>query len=179
MMKDRLDASLGASAFTLAAREFVMRDFPDCVVNIGDMDFSPGAFNIVPAQVNLALEFRAPNESDFDNLESLLLTLAQTEAERFGLELKRDFRGRHSPTRMSDSMQRSFVDTCNALGLTHTSLVSGAGHDGQSFNGICPVGMIFVPSVDGASHSPREFTRWQDCVNGANTLLQATLRFAQ
>ena len=179
MMKDRLDASLGASAFTLAAREFVMRDFPDCVVNIGDMDFSPGAFNIVPAQVNLALEFRAPNESDFDNLESLLLTLAQTEAERFGLELKRDFRGRHSPTRMSDSVQRSFVDACNALGLTHTSLVSGAGHDGQSFNGICPVGMIFVPSVDGASHSPREFTRWQDCVNGANTLLQATLRFAQ
>jgi N-carbamoyl-L-amino-acid hydrolase len=58
------------------------------------------------------------------------------------------------------------------------SLFSGAGHDGQSFDGICPAGMIFVPSKDGASHSPREFTDWQDCVNGANVLLQAVLKLA-
>ena len=36
--------------------------------------------------------------------------------------------------------------------------------------------MIFVPSVDRASHSPREFTPWPDCVNGANVLLQAALK---
>jgi N-carbamoyl-L-amino-acid hydrolase len=54
--------------------------------------------------------------------------------------------------------------------------MSGAGHDGQSLADMCPVGMIFVPSVDGASHSPREFTKWEDCVNGANVLLQAALR---
>src|ERR1051325_4028904 len=47
-MHDRLDASLGASAFTLSARELVMKNFPNCVMNIGDMNFSPGAFNIVP-----------------------------------------------------------------------------------------------------------------------------------
>ena len=64
------------------------------------------------------------------------------------------------------------------LGLTHTSLSSGAGHDGQSFDGLCPVGMIFVPSEEGASHSPREFTEWEDCVNGANVLLQTVLRLA-
>jgi N-carbamoyl-L-amino-acid hydrolase len=62
--------------------------------------------------------------------------------------------------------------------LTHISLPSGAGHDGQSFDGVCPVGMIFVPSKEGASHSPREFTEWNDCVNGANVLLQTVLRLA-
>jgi N-carbamoyl-L-amino-acid hydrolase len=177
-MQDRLDASLGASAFTLAARELVMKDFPNCVVNIGDMHFMPGAFNIVPAQVDVSLEFRAPNDSDFDKLDSALLALAQTEANRFGLSLQADFRGRHSPTPMSDSVQHAFVESCDALGLTHTSLVSGAGHDGQSFAGICPMGMIFVPSVNGTSHSPYEFTKWEDCVNGANVLLQAVLRLA-
>src|SRR5512141_953633 len=55
-MQDRLDGSLGASAFTLAARELVMKDFPNCVVNVGDMHFMPGAFNIVPAQVDISLE---------------------------------------------------------------------------------------------------------------------------
>ena len=178
-MQDRHDAALGASAFTLSARELVMKDFLNCVMNIGDMNFSPGAFNIVPAQVDVSLEFRAPNETDFDKLDSALLALAQTEAIHFGLELKADFRGRHTPTPMSDVVQRAFIESCDVLGLTHTSLVSGAGHDGQSFAGICPMGMIFVPSVDGASHSPREFTKWEDCVNGANVLLQTVLRLAK
>ncbi len=178
-MQDRLDASLGASAFTLAARELVMKDFPDCVVNIGKMDFTPGAFNIVPAQVDVSLEFRSANDSEFDKLDSALLTLAHEDAKRFGLELRPDFRGRHSPTLMSDEVQRAFVDSCDALGLTHTSLVSGAGHDGQSFAGVCPMGMIFVPSVNGTSHSPHEFTKWGDCVNGANVLLQTVLRLVQ
>ena len=177
-MPDRLDASLGASAFTLAARELVMKDFPNCVVNVGKMEFMPGAFNIVPAQVDVSLEFRAANGSEFDNLDSALLALAQTEAKRFGLELKADFRGRHSPTPMSNSVQRAFADSCDELGLTHTSLVSGAGHDGQSFAGICPMGMVFVPSVNGTSHSPYEFTKWEDCVNGADVLLRTVLRLA-
>lgn len=177
-MQDRLDASLGASAFTLAARELVIKDFPDCVVNVGDMHFTPGAFNIVPAQVDVSLEFRAPDDPEFDRLDFALVALAQAEANGFGLDLKADFRGRHSPTPMSDSIQRAFVDSCNTLGLTHTSLISGAGHDGQSFAGICPMGMIFVPSVNGTSHSPYEFTKWEDCVNGANVLLQTVLRLA-
>ena len=175
-MDDRLDAALGASAFTLSARERVMRDFPGCVVNVGAMEFKPGAFNIVPAQVDVSLEFRSADGQELDRLDSALLALARSEAKRFGLELRADFLGRHAPTPMSEPVQQAFIDSCETLGLTHTSLVSGAGHDGQSLAGLCPVGMIFVPSVNGTSHSPHEFTRWEDCVNGANVLLQAVLR---
>jgi beta-ureidopropionase / N-carbamoyl-L-amino-acid hydrolase len=177
-MDDRVDASLGASAFTLAAREIVMKDFPNCVVNIGNMEFAPGAFNIVPARVDVSLEFRSPDEEEFNRLNSVLLEHAQLEANRFGLELKVESLGRHSPSLMSDQVQEAFAHACDDLGLTHMSLSSGAGHDGQSFDGLCPVGMIFVPSKDGASHSPREFTEWEDCVNGANVLLQTVLRLA-
>jgi N-carbamoyl-L-amino-acid hydrolase len=176
LMADRLDASLGASAFTLAARELVMKEFPNCVVNVGIMEFAPGAFNIIPARVDLALEFRSPDEEEFKRLDAALLLLANTEATRFGLELKYEFLGKHSPSVMNDAIQRAFAAACDDLGLSQVSLVSGAGHDGQSFDGICPAGMIFVPSVEGASHSPREFTQWEDCVNGANVLLQAVLR---
>ncbi|MBI5823528.1 MAG: Zn-dependent hydrolase [Chloroflexi bacterium] len=177
-MDDRLDASLGASAFTLAAREMVMMGFPDCVVNVGKMDFAPGAFNIVPARADLALEFRSPDEDEFNRLDAALLELARKEAGRFGLEMRIEFLGKHSPSMMNETMQTAFATACDDLGLTHVSLSSGAGHDGQSLADLCPVGMIFVPSVDGASHSPREFTKWDDCVNGANVLLQAVLRLA-
>jgi N-carbamoyl-L-amino-acid hydrolase len=177
-MDDRLDASLGASAFTLAAREIVKKDFPNCVVNVGKMEFAPGAFNIVPARVDLSLEFRSPQEEEFKRLDSVLLELARQEADHFGLGLDVEFLGKHSPTSMSEKVQQVFAEACDQLGLSHLSLTSGAGHDGQSFDGLCPVGMIFVPSKDGASHSPREFTEWQDCVNGANVLLQTVLRSA-
>lgn len=177
-MSDRRDASLGASAFTLAAREIVMRDFPECVVNVGRMEFSPGAFNIVPARVDISLEFRSADEEQFKRLDSVLLSRAHEAASRFGLELSVESLGRHSPALMDRQIQGAFASVCEELGLRHIFLSSGAGHDGQSFDGICPVGMIFVPSKDGASHSAREFTEWQDCVNGANVLLQTVLRLA-
>jgi beta-ureidopropionase / N-carbamoyl-L-amino-acid hydrolase len=177
-MDDRRDASLGASAFTLAARELVMKDFPNCVVNVGRMEFSPGAFNIVPARVDLALEFRSPEAAQFDRLNAALLRLAHEQARRFGLDLALESLGRHSPCPMDAAVQEAMAAACDSLKLTHTSLTSGAGHDGQSFASICPVGMIFVPSVAGASHSARELTEWSDCVNGANVLLQTVLRLA-
>ena len=178
MMDDRRDASLGASAFTLAAREIVMKEFPDCVVNVGHMEFAPGAFNIVPARVDVSLEFRSPQEEEFERLDSFLLGRAQEESRRYGLELKIEPLGRHFPSLMSTEIEQAFAGACEHLGLSHMPLTSGAGHDGQSFDGLCPVGMIFVPSKEGASHSPREFTEWQDCVNGANVLLQVVLSLA-
>jgi N-carbamoyl-L-amino-acid hydrolase len=177
-MEDRLDASLGASEFTLAARDTVLHDFRDCVVNIGNMQFSPGAFNIVPAQVDVALEFRSADEEKFKRLDSILLAHAQEAAHRFGLTLNVEPLGRHSPSFLDSQVRDTFASACDDLGLNSMSLLSGAGHDGQSFDGICPVGMIFVPSKEGASHSAREFTAWEDCVNGANVLLQTVLKLA-
>ena len=177
-MEDRLDASLGASAFTLAARELVVNHFPGCVVNVGRMDFSPGVFNIVPARVDLALEFRSPEQAQFDLLNAELLRLAHEQARRFGLDIALESLGRHMPCPMDEAFRATTAAACDSMHLTHESLASGAGHDGQSFAGLCPVGMIFVPSVDGASHSAREFTEWPACVNGANVLLQTVLRLA-
>jgi N-carbamoyl-L-amino-acid hydrolase len=61
------------------------------------------------------------------------------------------------------------------LGLQTQRLPSGAGHDAQMIARLCPMGMIFVPSVGGISHSPRELTSWDDCARGANVLLGAVL----
>jgi N-carbamoyl-L-amino-acid hydrolase len=177
-MDDRLDASLGASEFTLAAHDIVTNDFRDCVVNIGNMEFSPGAFNIVPARVDLALEFRSADEEKFKRLDSILIAHAYEAANRFGLELKVEPLGKHAPSLMDNHIRDTFASACDDLGFNYISLPSGAGHDGQSFDGLCPAGMIFVPSKEGASHSAREFTEWQACVNGANVLLQAALRLA-
>jgi len=177
-MEDRLDAGQGVAAFILAAREIVMRDFPNCVANVGKVEFAPGASNIVPARVDFLLEFRSPNEAQLSMLDDALMKSAHQKATQFGLQLRTEPLGKHLPNLMSANIQQAFQDSCSTLRLSSTTLASGAIHDAQSLVDVCPIGMIFVPSVDGASHAPREFTNWEDCINGANVLLQTVLRVA-
>ncbi|HET7144672.1 MAG TPA: Zn-dependent hydrolase [Anaerolineales bacterium] len=177
-MEDRLDAGQGAAAFISAAREIVIRDFPNCVANVGKIEFIPGASNIVPSQADCLLEFRSPDESQLSMLNEVLMELAQVKAQQFGLKLLVEPLGKHMPNLMSADIQKLFQSSCAVLGLSSIVLASGAIHDAQSLVDVCPVGMIFVPSADGASHAPREFTQWADCVNGANVLLQTVLTIA-
>jgi N-carbamoyl-L-amino-acid hydrolase len=65
------------------------------------------------------------------------------------------------------------------LGLSTKQMPSGAGHDAQDMARLAPVGMIFIPSVGGISHSPKEFSRPADIANGANVLLGAVLKVDQ
>jgi N-carbamoyl-L-amino-acid hydrolase len=178
-MQNRLDASQGASAFTLRVRQTLLDRFPDCVANVGWMRIEPGAFNIVPARAELSLEYRSGEAETFGQLESALIEIANQEAHHFGLELEIENLGMHLPTPMSVKIQEAIAGAAGRLGLEVLRLNSGAGHDAQSLAGLCPVGMFFVPSEGGASHAAREFTRWEDCVNGANVLLQAALRLAE
>jgi N-carbamoyl-L-amino-acid hydrolase len=178
-MAGRRDAALGAAAFTLAARELVMRDFPNCVANVGRARLEPGAYNIVPEKATLGLQFRSPDLAEFDRLRDALLAQARADAERFGLDFEAELLDEHEPAPMQAQARAAIAGAAERLGLRQIPLASGAGHDGQSLAHVTRAGMFFVPSVGGASHSPREFTEWGDCVRGANVLLHAALGLAE
>lgn len=177
-MEARADASLGAAAFTLAARELVMRDFEDCVVNVGQMSLEPGAFNIVPARATLALEFRSTSTEQFGRLQVALLGQAQDEARRCGLTVTAEPIDDIAPTPTHVEAKSAITAAADSLGLRCLALHSGAGHDTQSLARVTRAGMFFVPSAGAASHSPREHTDWEDCVRGANVLLHAAITMA-
>ena len=177
-MESRKDAGLGAASFILAVRQLVMEAFPDCTANVGSIRFEPGAFNIVPGLAELSLEFRSPRQDSFARLEDVLLNSARDLATQYGLDLQVEPLGRHQPTPMSPAASQAIISAAKSLNLRAIELASGAGHDAQMLAKVCPAGMLFVPSVGGISHSAGEFSRWQDCVNGANVLLQACLRMA-
>jgi hydantoinase/carbamoylase family amidase len=177
-LDERRDAALGAGAFLLAYHQVVLQDFPGCFANVGQIALEPGMFNIVPERASLALEYRALDEAQFARLEAALLACAREQAQQFDLGFEAGFIGKHPAAPMTPVVQNAIAAASAALGLASQVLPSRAGHDGQSLAGLCPVGMIFVPSVGGSSHSAAEFTRWEDCVNGANVLLQTALRLA-
>lgn len=177
-MNERLDAGWGASAFNLSLRQILTEQFPDCFANVGSVHYAPGAFNIVPEKAEISLEFRSASKTQFERLGITLLEQARKDADRFGLGLEVEFLGRHDPVDLDPLARDAIREAALALDLSTMDINSRAGHDAQAMAGLCPTGMIFVPSVGGISHSPHEFTDWGDCVNGANVLLQAALRMA-
>ena len=174
-MTDRLDAGQGAAGLMLAARSMVMTAFPDSVVNIGVIAFEPGAMNVVPERACLTLEFRAPVAEDLERLGVVLKSLVRAEAKSRNLEAEVEEVDGIQPVQLDQRAQGALAGAATRIGLKQIAMPSGAGHDAQAMARICPAGMIFVPSAGGFSHSAREFTDWDDCVNGANVLLQAAV----
>ena len=89
---------------------------------------------------------------------------------RTTIEMKRV--AHHDSAIADPRLQKVIEDASAKLGFKTRRLPSGAGHDAQSMAHIGPMAMIFVPSVAGISHSPRELTHWEDCANGAAVLLE-------
>lgn len=175
----RHDAGRAAGVFIGKAWDVLPGNFPDCVINIGDVQFYPGTFNVVPHTVDLDLEYRAPDARQLGDLHSALIGLAQDVARECRVALETGPAEISPAVSMDRGIQDQFARAANRLDLRHRRMPSGAGHDAQSFADLYPSGMIFIPSVDGRSHGPDEYALWDDCVNGANLLLHAALEVAE
>jgi beta-ureidopropionase / N-carbamoyl-L-amino-acid hydrolase len=170
-MEGRRDAGVAAARLILDVRDIVVRDFPGAVITVGDVQLEPGAFNVVPGVARLKLEFRAQYEEELDGIEAAVFTHARADAEANGIGFEVSELARWHPAGLDEEVVDTVERVATGLGLSTMRLASGAGHDSQSLAAITPTGMIFVPSVGGISHDPREDTIWEDAVNGANVLL--------
>ena len=175
-MNQRQDALLAGAKFIEAVNRIVNSIPGRQVGTVGRIQAFPGAPNVIPGKVVLSLELR-----DLDAAKiKLLYQKIYAEARQIaaGSKTKFDFKEINvnipAPT---DSRIRTIInDSAKELGLTTRLMPSGAGHDAQDMARLAPVGMIFVPSIGGISHSPREFSRPQDIANGANVLLHTVLK---
>ena len=178
-MVKRKDAFWGVTDFVQRARAVVMDQFTPGVVNFGQVRLEPGGFNIVPAQAHLAMEFRHGTEAQLDTMQSALLTLAEEVAGDYGLALEVEPAMSVVAAPMDETMVQAIERAADQFDLDHTRLMSFAGHDTQAVSRLTPSAMFFVPSVDGISHNPDEYTRDEDVVNGANVMLGALLALAE
>ena len=174
-LDERKDALWGAADFIQQARYMVRERFYPGVVNFGQISAVPGAFNIVPAEVQLALEFRHGTEDHLNEMEIYLLSLAEQVARANHLTVRIDPVSHCTAAPSDERMVRAIGQAADQLGLSHQRLMSFAGHDTQTMSLITPSAMIFVPCEAGISHNPREKCAEQDILNGANVLLQALL----
>jgi N-carbamoyl-L-amino-acid hydrolase len=177
-MPDRQDALIAASALTLAVREVVVSEPGAQVGTVGHMEIVPNAVNVIPGEVRMSIEFRDLSSAKLNRLGEKIRARAGAIARETGTEIRITHKGHNESAVAAAEVQRAIESAAGRLGLGTRHLPSGAAHDAQMMATLMPMGMIFVPSIGGISHSPKELTTWQDCANGANVLLDAVLDLA-
>jgi beta-ureidopropionase / N-carbamoyl-L-amino-acid hydrolase len=175
-MNQRHDALLAAAKYIDAVNRIVTSLPGRQVGTVGKIQAFPGAFNIVPGKVTTSLGLRdldaAKVQMIFEKIQAEVRQIEAVTGTKF--DFKQVNASQPAPT---DVRFRGVIDdAARQLGLTTKLMPSGAGHDAQEIAHLCPVGMIFVPSRDGISHSPLEFTEPADITNGANVLLHTLLK---
>lgn len=173
-MKYRRDAGLLAARVNMFAHELTQQ-IPEFLANMGFIRMLPGNVNVVPETVTCTLDLRNPDQTRLDAAETSIRAFAEAEAAKAGLTLAIRDLARFAPTPFDAGMIGRVETAAAGLGLSCRRIISGAGHDAQIMAGLCPTGMIFIPSVGGLSHNPREFSTDADIVAGANLLLQVAL----
>jgi len=174
-MNMRRDALLAAAKFIVALNETVTSYEGRQVGTIGKIAVQPGAYNVVPGKAVLGMELRDLSYDKivqiFHDIEKKAAAIAASTGTTISFQQKNAVK----PALTDKNLQGSITQSAKALGFTYKNMPSGAGHDSQEMALLCPVAMIFVPSVGGISHSPKEFTKTTDMGNGANVLLQTIL----
>jgi N-carbamoyl-L-amino-acid hydrolase len=175
-MNRRQDALLASSKFIIAVNEVVNSVEGNQVGTVGKIAVQPGAYNVIPGKVVMGLELRDLSSDKIDMLfaqiEKRTAIIANESKVKVNFELQANA---SKPALTNKVLQQVILNASNELGLTTKLMQSGAGHDSQEVALIAPSAMIFIPSVGGISHSPKEFSTTLDIANGANVLLKTIL----
>jgi N-carbamoyl-L-amino-acid hydrolase len=143
------------------------------------MEIEPNSPNVIPGRVTMSVEFRDLAEATMKQLGDAVQQRATAIAKNTNTKITFTLASTNPPAMATSGVQDAIGRSAEAAGLKTMRLPSGAGHDAQQIARIAPTGMIFVPSVGGISHSPKELTSWEDCANGANVLLRTILALDQ
>jgi N-carbamoyl-L-amino-acid hydrolase len=174
-MDNRHDALLTAAKFVQMVNRIVTSVPGRQVGTVGRIQAFPGAPNVIPGKVTCTLELRDLDDKKVEMLYERIGKEATAIAAQNGTSFA--FSELHANIAApSDARMRGFVDAAaKGLGFSTRVMPSGAGHDAQAMAQLGPMGMIFIPSIGGISHSPKEFSTAKDIVNGANVLMKAVL----
>jgi N-carbamoyl-L-amino-acid hydrolase len=176
---DRKDALLGAADLIRRGRDLVLAEgTPASRVTVGVMQVKPGVANIVPAEVYLTYELREVSAEMLRHLVAESHSLLEEIASAWGLEVSVETILNVEPVPLAAELKDAILAAVKQLGYSHMRLPAMAGHDAQVVARVAPSGLIFVPSRDGRSHSPLEFTPDEDLERGANVLLHTLLTLA-
>jgi N-carbamoyl-L-amino-acid hydrolase len=178
-MNMRTDAFMGLAEFAGEIPRIIEENgSDDSVATIGRVSLFPGTANTVPGEVEFSLDIRDIDKSVLTGLADACRRALSAIARRRSIMFEFDIVSQIEPVSCNQGIIDAIQKLAETMGVKYRSIHSGAVHDAQIVSRIAPVGMIFVPSKDGRSHSPAEWTYWEDIEIGANLYLNTIIKLA-
>ena len=174
----RKDALQAAAQMAREITTAVEREGRPAVVTTGRWTVEPGQPSVIPGLARFSLDLRHPDAAVRDRLLDEVHRICDTVAGRHGVEVDVVRDKDEEPATMDESLLEVLRGSAEACGASWRRMPSGAGHDSQLMASRVPTAMVFVPSVEGRSHTPAEYTSPEDCARGASVLATALHRLA-
>lgn len=174
----RRDALQGAAQMAVEITSLIEQEGRPAVLTLGMWEVKPGAVNVVPDEVSFSLDLRHPDEQAKQRLAAAIWARCQAIARERELLVAREILNDSQPSKMDTTLQATLAQAAEICGASWKAMPSGAGHDSQEMARRLPTAMLFVPSVEGRSHSSAEYTTPEDARRGATVLATALYQLA-
>jgi allantoate deiminase len=168
----RRDALAGAAEFILDA-ERQASAHPTSVATVGRIVVEPGSMTTVPGEARIAVDVRDIDSDAQRELAEALIDQGMRIAGRRNLRLSAELLSDQSPVLLHKPIRERLGRACSELGISFCVMPSGAGHDAAHVADVIPTGLIFVPSKEGVSHAPGEWSDAHDIARGVDVLVAA------
>lgn len=178
-MDMRADAFLAAAKTAATVNETAVSQGEGTVATVGRLELKPGAFNIVPAEADFAIDIRSRRQSCIDKVRiAVSETLEALAAENESLSYEIKVMMETEPVNTDPNVCKILEESADALGFSGRRMLSGAGHDAMIMADITDIGLVFVPSRGGRSHCPEEWTDYEQLQKGIETVCMTVERLA-
>ncbi|MBO1908481.1 Zn-dependent hydrolase [Microvirga sp. 3-52] len=172
------DASHAAARVVTFLRDWARDANTPTVATVGCMSFEPNAINVIPSCATFTVDLCDPDEQRLQTEEAALAAYLKEVAAAEEVTISVQRLARFEPVTFDRRIVELAEDAAHKRGLASKRMTSGAGHDAQMIARIAPSAMIFVPSISGISHNPREHTPDADLIAGANILFDVNAQLA-
>jgi allantoate deiminase/N-carbamoyl-L-amino-acid hydrolase len=177
MMPGRKDALVAASRFISSIGRIVsLKGGPYSVATVGVITVEPNSINVIPGVCSFSLEIRDQESHIIERIWNEMRRVLSDISEDSDVKCEIRTISSHEPVRMNDAIMNVISASAEDMGIEYLLMPSGAFHDSLVMAGTFPSGMIFIPSANGVSHSPEEFSSASDIQTGCDVLMNTILR---
>lgn len=178
-MVNRKDAFLAASEISLAVERAAKKEIDyDTVATVGVVEVLPGAMNVVPGKANLKIDIRSTDVNSRQRVLETIKTEISLVSELRKVNVVIEWSTEEQPVFMDQKLTEDIQSVCKEKNIPYLVMPSGAGHDSMYMAKRWPTALVFVPSVEGLSHHPDEYTDIQDILTGIMVLKEIVLAYS-
>lgn len=178
-MDMRVDALDSAAKIISKISDIAKSTIDGTVATVGNIKALPGAGNIIPDEVVFTVDIRSRHQQSIDSIISSITNELSKIANEKGISYVVQERLNIRPVKLDEKINILLSEGCNKLKLPYMKMVSGAGHDAMVMAELTHAALIFVPSKDGRSHCPEEWTDYEDLQKGVELLFITLLNLAE